>query len=199
MDQNLTRRSLLARVRDAADLAAWNEFEATYRELITRYARARGLQPADADDVCQSVLLKLFRSIRSFEYDASRGRFRAYLHRMVKNEIVDQFARPNRPATSVDEGVLHTLAGGEERDAIWEREWENHHFRLAMQTIRRTFEAQSVEIFDRLLAGEPVDAVATAFATTSQAVHKIKQRVRDRMKELIARQVAEEDDHAAAT
>lgn len=198
MTNDLTRRSLLARVRDANDVAAWSEFESTYRELITRYARARGLQPADADDVCQSVLLKLFRTIRSFEYDTAKGRFRSYLHRMVKNEIVDQFARPNRPTTTVDQSVLRDGSVDTGTDEVWEREWENHHFRLAMQTIRRTFDEQSVRVFDQLVAGQPVDAVAAAFATTTQAVHKIKQRIRDRMKELIARQIAEEDDPSPA-
>lgn len=196
MTDNVTRRSLLVRVRDIADTAAWAEFETQYRELLTRYARGRGLQPADADDVCQSVLIKLCRALREFDYDPAKGKFRSYLHRMVKNEIADQFSRPNRPVHSVGNDVLagHAAPADDEADELWEREWENHHFRLAMETIRATFDERSVAVFDRLVAGDSVEATAGAFDLSTQAVHKIKQRIRDRMRELIARQIAEEDD-----
>ena len=63
-----------------------------------------------------------------------------------------------------------------------------------MQQVRATFEERSVEIFDRLLAGDTVSAVAEDYQTTTQAVHKVKQRIRDRLKELIAAQVKDEDD-----
>ncbi len=196
MNQDLTRRSLLLRVRDSSDVAAWSEFEARYRELITRYARARGLQPADADDVCQAVMTKLCRSLRSFEYDPQKGRFRTYLHRAVRNEVAEQFSRPNRPphAVGTEEATIRVVDVDDSADGLWEREWENHHLRLAMLTIRETFDEASVSVFERLLTGESPEAVSVRFGTTSQAVHKIKQRIRNRMHELIARQVAEEDE-----
>lgn len=189
------------RVRDASDAAAWAEFETRYRELIIRYARARGLQPADADDVCQAVMAKLCRALRGFDYDPRRGRFRTYLHRAVRNEIAELFARPNRRLNpvDVDDAATRSVAPDDGGDAQWEREWQSHHLRLAMQTIRATFDEASVSVFERLLAGDSTESVAESFRTTSQAVHKIKQRIRDRMHELIARQIAEEDDPETQT
>jgi RNA polymerase sigma factor (sigma-70 family) len=195
VNDELTRRSLLLRVRDASDAVAWGEFEARYRELITRYARAKGFQPADADDICQAVMAKLCRSLRGFEYDPQKGRFRTYLNRAVRNEIAEQFSRPKRSLDTVeiDEAVIVADDAADGSDSLWEREWENHHLRLATATIRETFDESSVVIFTRLLAGETTESVAQAYATTTQAVHKIKQRIRNRMHELIARQIAEED------
>lgn len=198
MPEDLTRRSLLLRVRDASDTAAWAEFESRYRDLIIRYARARGLQPADADDVCQSVLTRLCRTMRDFAYEPGKGRFRTYLHRAVQNEIIDQFARPKcarNTVAAIDAESLALDEGG--ADSHWEREWENHHIRLALQSIRRTFDAESVAVFERLLAGESVESISETTELTSQAIHKIKQRIRNRMQELIARQIAEEDDPEA--
>ena len=43
------------------------------------------------------------------------------------------------------------------------------------------------------MRGDGVDKVAAAFATTEQAVHKVKQRIRNRMQELVASQIAEEE------
>ncbi len=50
-----TRASLIVRLRDAADVAAWDEFVATYGPLVYRLALRQGLQAADADDVVQQV------------------------------------------------------------------------------------------------------------------------------------------------
>ncbi len=196
MDSNTTRASLLSRVRDPRDDAAWREFEETYRDLIVRYCRSRRLQTADAEDVRQLVMFSLSKGLRSFEYRPERGKFRHYLCRTIRNAIIQHSARPNSPKGALDTqelaGVLADDSG--ETDALWEREWMDHHYRLAMKTIRDTFEPRSVEVFDRLLDGQPVDDVARLYETTTQAVHKVKQRIRNRMMELVREQIREEDE-----
>ena len=52
-----TRPSLLVRVRDPADRAAWQEFVEIYRPVILRIARQKGMQAADAEDVAAEVVL----------------------------------------------------------------------------------------------------------------------------------------------
>jgi len=191
-----TQPSLLSRVRNAADDAAWREFDAKYRDLILRYCRARGLQAGDAEDVRQISMANLAKSLRAFEYSPERGRFRSYLGQVVRSGISRHFSRPGTRAQALDSGVLAITDAdaGKQTDDVWEQEWVRHHYRLAMRTVRETFEPRSIEIFDRLLAGDTVDVVADAFGTTGQAVHKIKQRVRNRMNELIAAQIREEDE-----
>ena len=195
MDHDLTQLSLLYRVRDGSDQAAWREFEAKYRELLMRYCRARGLQQSDADDVRQLVMMNLAQSLRNFEYSPEKGRFRSYLGRVVRNSISRYFSRPNTADRALDTAVIATVPDEDpdEKDDLWEREWINHHFRLAMRTIQDTFDRQSVEAFDRLVAGESVAHVAQACGMSTQAVHKVKQRIRKRMQELVAAQVREED------
>ena len=68
-----------------------------------------------------------------------------------------------------------------------------HHYRLAMQTIRETYDSKSVSAFEALLEGATVDEAAERHEMSTQAVHKVKQRIRQRLKELIAVQVQEED------
>ena len=56
MDQSpATRQSLIVKLRDPADSGAWSEFVALYEPLIYRLARRKGLQDADAKDLCQEV------------------------------------------------------------------------------------------------------------------------------------------------
>lgn len=195
MDSQTTRPSLLSRVGNPADQAAWQEFEARYRELILRYARVRGLQYSDAEDVRQLVMLGLSKSLRNFEYSPERGRFRDYVGRIVRNAVSRFMSRPKTDGVPLDSVVLAVTPAEEDADdgAVWEREWVDHHYRLAMETVRTTFEPKSVGVFERLLMGDNVDTVAGAFDLSTQAVHKIKQRIRDRMQELIAEQIREEE------
>lgn len=194
MHSESTQPSLLSRVRDPSDVEAWRAFDAKYRDLILRYCRRRGLSVGDAEDIHQMAMLKMFRTLPGFTYDRARGRFRDYLYRVVRSAVSDLKARPKGTTGPVVQGVDEVPDGACPADAAWEQEWADHHFRLAMAEIRRAFEARSIEMFERLLAGDSVETVATAFQTTSQAVHKVKQRIRDRMRELIEAQIREEDE-----
>jgi len=183
-------------VRDPSNQEAWREFEAKYRDLIVRYCRSRGLQQSDAEDVRQIVMLNLSKFLRNFDYSPARGKFRSYLGRVVRNAISYQFSRPSPGQAALDSSVLAALPADNDApiDELWETEWINHHYRLAMETIRKTYEPRSVEVFDRLLAGQSVEAVGQAYGMSTQAVHKVKQRIRARMKALVAAQIREEDD-----
>jgi RNA polymerase sigma-70 factor (ECF subfamily) len=198
---NVTRVTLLSRVRDPSDSAAWAEFESRYRDLLVRFCRRQGLQQADAEDLVQVVMANLSKSLPRFAYDPARGRFRDYLYRCARNAISQWSSRPRGREIALDTGVETALAIDAPRDAAsvraWEEEWVAHHYRLAMRTIRNTFEARSVEIFDRSIAGETVATLAAAYDMSEQAVHKVRQRIKARMEELIAVQVAEEDEPGA--
>ncbi len=198
MSTDPTRASLLSRVRDPANAGAWREFEACYGDLLLRYARSRGLSQADAEDVRQLVLMSLSRTLRAFKYSPERGRFRDYLGRVARRTLARWVARPkSRPALQSlldDDGVAGAAAPHDAADALWEREWMDHHIRRAMETITMCFDPRSVHVFERLLAGDSVEAVAAGNGMTTAAVHKVKQRVRARLEELIAEQVREEDE-----
>ena len=189
-----THPSLLSRLRDPADDAAWRQFEQTYTDLIVRFCRRQGLQAADAEDVRQIVLVKLVRSMPRFVYDRGRGRFRDYLFRTVRSAMVDLARkRASAPAACPEPAGGPVSEEGDPLRTRWQREWEDHHLRLAMAKARQGADPRSVEIFERLLAGEPVGQVARQMHMSEAATHKVKQRMRDRLKVLIAEQIAEED------
>jgi RNA polymerase sigma-70 factor (ECF subfamily) len=195
MQWQTTQATLLRRLRDSDDHDAWAEFDRRYGDLILRYCRTRGLQLSDAEDVRQIVLMSLARSLPGFRYSRERGRFRGYLGRTVRNAIHRWSTRPNRAVEVLwlDGDDPPPAPAGETDDDAWEAEWTRHHLRTAMARIRGRHDAKSLEIFDRLLAGESPADVAAATGMTAAAVHKIKQRVRDRLREQVAAQLREED------
>lgn len=194
LDGSTTRPSLLVRLRDSGDDAAWREFEAAYGGLFVRYGRRLGLQLADAEDICQTVLAKLARSLRTFDYDPDRGRFRDYLGRSVRNAISSHFSSHRSEASTVSMGEAVERISGEDHDAaVWHEEWTRHHYRRAMQSLRAVVDHQTLVIFDALISGRSIEDVAVQFSMNPAAIRKTKQRMRDRLQAIIARQIQNEE------
>ena len=78
-------------------------------------------------------------------------------------------------------------------DEMWEDEWMAAHYRRALKGVRRDADPKSVEAFEMLLAGSTLDEVAAKLGMRRDAVQKVKQRMRDRLKASVALQVAEEE------
>lgn len=189
-----TRASLLERLRVPDDDVAWREFDRRYRDLILRTCRRCGLQLADAEDVRQVVMMNLARAFPAFRYDRERGRFRGYLGRIVKNAI-SRHLGGGPQATGIPDRI-DQVAAPADPDAAWEREWMLHHYRTALATLRSSVEPRSVEVFDALLRGGTVEGVARSRGLSEDAVQKIKQRMRDRLRDLVSAQVRDEDGDA---
>jgi RNA polymerase sigma-70 factor (ECF subfamily) len=192
MSSDSTHPSLLARVRDHGDLAAWRQFEARYSPLVVGFCRSIGLQWADAEDICQNVMLNLATALPGFTYQPQRGRFRSYLGSAVRHAVIRHAARhKDRHATLDTQAIDPAVAGPFEE--LWERQWTLHHCRQAMDTLQGTVEPRHLDVFQRLLDGQSIEQVALALDLRPDAIRKIKQRVRDRLREIIARQVADEN------
>ncbi len=96
-----TRASLVLRLQDGADIAAWDEFAEIYTPVVYRSARRLGLQAADADDVVQEVLSAVARSVTDWIARDDRGAFRAWLFRIARNTAIDYMTRrKHRPWAS---------------------------------------------------------------------------------------------------
>ena len=199
MNSDNTRPSLLSRVRNPHDAEAWREFEARYGDLITRYCRSVHLQHSDAEDVRQLVMLGLSSAMRSFQYDPMKGRFRTYVGRAVRNAVLRvRQCPPGRgiPLQLNDETIMSVVSSGDfsAADEVWDRHWCEHHLRRAFAELRPSLNPRSIEAFDSLLAGRSVAEVAEQLDMKTEAVKKVKQRVRAKLREIVAVQISEEEE-----
>lgn len=195
MHWTTTPQSLLQRLRDAGDQGAWEEFDRIYGSLILRYCRARGLPHADADDLRQLVMSRLCSALRSFRYSPERGRFRSYLRRAIHNALhrrAEERSRRPSPAPLAEDAT--NPPGREAEDSLaFEAEWRAHHLRRAMQAVRQTTRPRSVAVFEALLGGASIAEAAARHGISEESVYKIRTRIKQRLRELVAAQVAAED------
>jgi DNA-directed RNA polymerase specialized sigma24 family protein len=73
---SVTSTSLLARLQQTPSdqvQVAWTEFVERNGRRIHGWCRQWGLQEADAQDVTQTVRLKLLRAVQTFRYGAVEG------------------------------------------------------------------------------------------------------------------------------
>ncbi len=108
------------RLRDAADVAAWDEFVAVYGPLVQRLAMRQGLQAADAEDVVQQVFTAVAQSVHQWLERPQQHRFRGWLLTIARNIAIKTLTR--RPKGGVGLGGdpgLHELAAPE-------RDWSSH-------------------------------------------------------------------------
>lgn len=189
-----THITLLARLGGSDNAAAWSDFCARYSGLIKGFARRRGLQEADVEDILQDVLVNLSKSMPGFTYDPSKGLFRSYLKTVVLHAIFRKSCQ-NAGAVALGEVDSMTRAASEapDVDAIWESQWRRYHIELAMRAIATEFTERDREVFERYaVEGHEPESVAGLFGISVELVYQIKSRITRRVTDLVRQQVSEE-------
>jgi RNA polymerase sigma factor (sigma-70 family) len=89
-DGGTTSPTLLNRLVDWRDDAAWCEFVERYHPLIQVWCRRMRLDADTTDELCQRIWINLAHRMSSFQYDPSR-KFRGWLRRLCHSRAVDLF------------------------------------------------------------------------------------------------------------
>lgn len=183
-----TSESLILRVRNPADGAAWSAFLAIYRPVVYRMARERGLQDADAEDLAQRVFVSIARSVSGWEPDVSRPPFRAWLYHIARNEIVKVItrAKPDTGAGSSSVQELLNAVPESEPETASEliRESRLQAFRWAAEEVEPEFTKRTWSMFWKsTVDGTSIESVAQANKCSAGAVYLARFRVMGRIKE----------------
>jgi RNA polymerase sigma-70 factor (ECF subfamily) len=185
-----TRPSLLLRLRDRADQAAWQEFTEIYQPVIYRLARQKGMQHADAEDLMQLVLLAVSKSVERWEHDPQRARFRTWLHRVAHNAILNALSRGKPDPGSGNSELLELLANQPRKEGpdseLLRLEYRREIFRWAARQVRDEFQQATWRAFWlSAVDGHKVAEVARQLGKTSGSIYAARSRVVRRIKEKV--------------
>jgi RNA polymerase sigma factor (sigma-70 family) len=157
VDLSQTRHTLLQRLKECGDDASWQDFFNTYWRLIYTTAIRAHLTPEEAQDVVQETVVSVTRNIKQFRVGSQHGSFKAWLLKMTRWRIADQFRkRPHLPngsfavddtnATPIVEGIPDPLSL--EPDAKWEADWQQNLMDAAIERVKARVDPLDYQMFD---------------------------------------------------
>ena len=188
-----TRASLIVRLKDAADVVAWQELVSIYGPLVYRLAQRQGLQGNDADDVVQEVFAAVSRSVQSWLDQEQRGKFRNWLFGITKRIAINALLR--RPIASVGIGgddaanLLQLIPDNEhELMAQVELEYQREVYRWASAKVRAQVTEATWLAFQRThVEGVEISKVASDLGMSVGNVYIARSRVMNRLREVVKR------------
>jgi len=186
-----TRASLLARLGDPEDRAAWQQFVELYGGLVYGFVRQRGLQDADAADLTQEVFLAVARAAGHWHYDPRQGSFRGWLYGITRNKIARFLQRRRFQLIGSGDSDTHQRLAEEPNpgpgpEADWDQEFQRQLFRLAATQIRAAFAPTTWAAFwQTAVEGKSGATVAAELGLSVGAVYVARSRVLARLTERI--------------
>lgn len=190
-----TRLSLMVRLRDPQDQAAWTEFVAIYEPLLLRLMRQRGLQEADARDATQQVILAVTQLVDRWQPDGREASFRRWLFTIARRLSLKS-VQCGRPLN----GVPRRGAGGSEMvdllDGLpdpdqgtvflFNDEYRNQLFHRAAETARGEFREPTWQAFWRTcMLQESIAHVAADLRMDVGKIYVARSRVIARMRQIV--------------
>jgi RNA polymerase sigma-70 factor (ECF subfamily) len=180
-----TRVSLIYRVRDPADGAAWAEFVSIYQPLLVAYLRKRGVKEHDAADVVQDVFARLVPAMADFEFDPQRGRFRSWLWRVTHNALADWARRrATRDRAEKDWADQQETATEDAPSDEWNQMYRRRILEVVLERVRAQAQPATWSSFEgRILEGRPASEIAAALGISTNAVYVNASRLLARVRE----------------
>jgi len=184
-----TRHSLIQRLQDGGDNAAWEEFASIYRPVIVRIALRKQMQFDDAEDLAQQVLLLVLKNINKWKSDPARARFRTWLQTVVRNATMNALSRrPKDQASGGTDSLQQLHQRPDKADSLsFDLEWQRETLRWVAQQVRGEFESMTWTAFwDTAIEQSPAQEVAEKIGKSVGAVYIARSRVMQRIKQRIA-------------
>jgi RNA polymerase sigma-70 factor (ECF subfamily) len=186
-----TSVTLLARLRQVpADEAAWAQFTERYGRKIYAWCRQWNLQEADAEDVTQTVLLKLAATMQTFVYDEQKS-FRGWLKTVARHAWSDFWSARKAAAVGGSQAVelLQTVEAREDLMRRLDDEFDRELLDEATARVRQRVTPRTWQAFERTAVqgqsgAEAAAALGMKVATVFVARSKVQKMLQEEIQKL---------------
>ena len=182
-----TSLTLLKRLQQEPDPAAWQLLVDIYAPLIGRWLSRCPLQHADHEDLTQEVLQIVVRKLPEFQR-RREGSFRAWLRVVTANCLRAHWRSAKHRATATgDSDFVQMLQELEDPQSPLAQEWDEeddrHVVRRLLELIEPQFEPTTLDAFRRVVMdGEKPAQVAAELGVSVNAVLIARSRVLRRLR-----------------
>lgn len=185
-----TSASLIYRLRDDNNQAAWRKFVDLYTPLLFYWAKRAGLAEPDAADLVQDVFALLLVKLPEFEYQPQEqraGRFRAWLRTVTLNKWRERCRKRQAEVVSPHDPRWEELAVPDDAENFWRMEYEQFLVAQALRIMQDEFQPQSWKAcWETTVNGRKAAEVAAELGMTEGAVFVAKSRVLKKLREELA-------------
>jgi RNA polymerase sigma factor (sigma-70 family) len=182
-----TPRSLLERVSEGNKSPDWGRFFDTYRPLLHKWIGPVLLQPADADDVVQDVLMVVVAKLPEFRHNGTPGAFRGWLRGILSHRLQNFWRKKLRtPATGPAFGDFFDRLDDPTGDLArqWNEDHDRHLIATLLEAIKPEFQPNTWRAFWRTAIEEATPSQAAAeLGLSTNAVFIARSRVLQRLRE----------------
>ena len=161
-----------------------------YEPFVYRFARRGGLQDADACELVQNVMLSVARAVGRWKPDRQQGRFRTWLFRIARNQLLDVLAKQQRTiAARGGSGLLEILQTSKSAAAFEQTLRFEHRqtlFQWAADRVKSSVKEVTWKAFWMTAVEEQVpETVARELGLTAGAVYIARSRVLARLRDAV--------------
>jgi RNA polymerase sigma-70 factor (ECF subfamily) len=180
---NETSLSLLDRAREGPSSGSWERLVDVYSPLLHGWLARLSVQPSDADDLVQEILLAISRDLSKFQHSGRNGAFRSWLRTILLNRVRDFWRsskyRPTAAGgTSWAERLEQLADDRSDASREWNLEHDRHVMARLLQQVRPRFEPKTWEAFHRqVFEGQRADVVAQELGMPLNSVYVARSRV----------------------
>ena len=199
---------------DAQASEALEQLCRTYWYPLNAFVRREGRSPEDAQDLTQGFFARLLEKNYLAQVERQKGKFRSFLLAALRHFLADQRDRARAvkrgggadclslDAQTAEERYRLEPVDRMDAEKIYERRWAMTLLEQALTRLRdENIAAGKLELFERLrdfVAGESDISSAEAAtqlglteSTVKSALHRLRQRYRELVREEIAHTVAD--------
>jgi RNA polymerase sigma-70 factor (ECF subfamily) len=181
-----TSVSLIERLRNPDDSAAWTRFSEICTPLLFRWAKRMGLQDNDAADLVQEVYALLIVKLPEFRYDPTKS-FRSWLRTVALNKWRETHRRRTEATLDETDGKFDEIESPPGSVAFWEVEYRDHLAGLALAAMQEHFEPNSWKAcVETVVHGRSTADVAAELGMSEGAVYVAKFRVIRKLRQELA-------------
>ena len=176
-----TSKTLLDRIA-AGDEISWDEFYERYGGIVRALAHLKGLNDAEADDICQQVMLQFFKQSKTFRFEPGIARFRTYFGRIVRAKIADHYrAKKEDPA-----GIPEPDPVEDPTDELFLNEWRKMVLKEAESELKTRVAPETFQAYELYaVQNRPVEKVAAYLDCSVNQVYQAKKRCFAMMREIL--------------
>lgn len=193
-----TRKTLLERLQKS-DNISWNEFYYVYFPLVCAIGRKLDMTPDDCKDLMQEIMFDLFKGKDIFNYDISKGKFRTYFGSIVRHKALKMLRDSARISLFSDLGGEPSDAPRDDSDVpldregvdpfrkLFEEEYHNYLFNLALNELRNRVAPETYDIFEMVvLQGRSPKEVAKHLGISRSVISVYCSRCRSKLQRIIS-------------